>query len=270
MRIVLNADDFGGSPDTVEATIECFERGALTSATIMPNMPATERAVEFAVAHREFSFGVHLTLTGDGHERPLSSPEEIPGLVGADGRFLSTRVVRVRAVTRRLSVEEIGREVEAQIEHLRGRRILVSHVDSHRHLHKLAPFRAALRHVLPRLGIRRVRRVQDVWVRRPLLRPTYWWGPRWQRALADAFVTTDHFYMPSSSGDVDWEVPLLARVRRLPGRTLEVGIHPGTGEQWRAGEQRSLVEFARRAREAGYELVSWTAIGELDRRKTAP
>ena len=40
MRLVLNADDFGYSDDTVEATIECFACGALTSATIMPAMPA--------------------------------------------------------------------------------------------------------------------------------------------------------------------------------------------------------------------------------------
>jgi hypothetical protein len=52
-------------------------------------------------------------------------------------------------------------------------------------------------------------------------------------------------------------------VRCLPGRTLEVGVHPGTEEPWRAEEQRSLVEFARGAREEGYEFVSWTAIGEI-------
>ncbi len=269
MRIVLNADDFGGSAETVDATIACFEQGALTSATIMPNMPATDRAVEFARAHPEFSFGVHLTLTGDGNESPLSLPAEIPGLVGPGGRFLPTRAIRMRAVTGRLSVEEIAREIEAQIEHVRSRGIPVSHVDSHRHLHKLAPFRAALCRVLPRLGIRRVRGAQDIWLRRPVLRATYWWGPRWRRALAEAFVTTDHFYMPSSAGDVDWDGPLLARLQLLAGRTLEVGVHPGTEEDWRAGEQRSVAEFARRAREEGYDLVSWTAIGEIER-GTAP
>ena len=41
MRIIINADDFGMDEDTVRATIECLEAGALTGATIMPNMPAT-------------------------------------------------------------------------------------------------------------------------------------------------------------------------------------------------------------------------------------
>jgi predicted glycoside hydrolase/deacetylase ChbG (UPF0249 family) len=269
MRIVVNADDFGGSADTVEATIACFERGALTSATIMPNMPATDRAVEYARAHPEFSFGVHLTLTGDGRERPLSPPGEIAGLVGRGGALLPTRTVRVRAVTGRLSPEEIAREIEAQIEHVRGRGVPVSHVDSHRHVHKLAPFRTALSRALPRLGIRRVRSAQDVWLRSPLLQATYWWGPRWRRALAGKFVTTDHFYMPSSAGDTGWAEPLLEHVRRLPGRTLEVGVHPGTEEEWRADEQRSVAQFARRAREEGHELAAWTEIGDLGGGKTA-
>ena len=75
-------------------------------------------------------------------------------------------------------------------------------------------------------------------------------------------MTTDHFYMPSGAGDVDWDGPLLARIERLPGQTLEVGIHPGNDEQWRKSEQKSLLEFASRARDQGYELVGWTAIGK--------
>ena len=228
----------------------------------MPNMPATALAIEFARGHPEFSFGVHLTLTGDGREMPLSAPADIPGLLGQDGQLLRTRSVRMRAVAGRLSVDEIEREIGAQIRRVQALGIPVSHVDSHRHVHKLAPFRAALRRALPRLGIERVRAVQDVWLQLPVLRATYWWGPRWRRALAEAFVTTDHFYMPSGAGDVDWDGPLLARIERLPGQTLEVGIHPGNDEQWRKSEQKSLLKFASRARDQGYELVGWTTIGK--------
>ena len=48
VRIVVNADDFGASAETVAATIQCFEHGALTSATIMPTMPAADEALAFA------------------------------------------------------------------------------------------------------------------------------------------------------------------------------------------------------------------------------
>ncbi len=256
MRIVLHADDFGASPDTVRATIECFEQGALTSASIMPAMPATGEAVAFARAHPELDMGVHLTFVGDGDERPLSQPDEIPGLVDDRGRFLPTRSMRLRALAGRLPVDQIERELVAQVDAVREQGVEISHVDSHRHLHKLPSFREALVRALPPLGIRRVRAVQDVFLRKPLRSPTYWLGPRWQRGLTKAFSTTDHMYMPTSAGDEGWEQALAAIVRGLDGETLEVGVHPGYGD-WRDGERVSVLAFAAIARADGHEFVSW-------------
>ena len=219
MLIVVNADDFGGSEETVRATIECFEQGALTSATIMPNMPATDAAVEYARSRPDLSFGVHLTFVTDGLDQPLSDPAGLDRLLGPDGRFLPTGEVRRRALLRRIPVEQIAREAEAQLAFLRDRGVPVSHVDSHRHVHKFGPFREALASVLPRFGVRRVRNVQDVWLRRPLKSPTYWLGGVWRRQLTRRFVTTDHFYMPTSAHDTGWEDALLAR-RARPVRRL--------------------------------------------------
>jgi predicted glycoside hydrolase/deacetylase ChbG (UPF0249 family) len=255
MRIVLHADDFGASADTVRATIECFEQGALTSASIMPAMPATGEAVDYARAHPNLDVGVHLTFVGEGDERPLSPPEEIPGLVDESGRFLATRTIRLRALAHRLPVEQIAREMTTQISAVRDQGVEISHVDSHRHVHKLPSFREALARVLPAFGIERVRAVQDIYLRKPRKSPTYWLGGRWQKALAREFRTTKHMYMPTSAGDVAWELPLAEIARGLEG-TLEVGVHPGYGD-WRDGERTSVLAFAELARRDGHELVSW-------------
>lgn len=53
-KLIINADDFGFDAHTVEWTIKGFERGALTSATIMAGMPATDLAISFAKAHPQF------------------------------------------------------------------------------------------------------------------------------------------------------------------------------------------------------------------------
>ena len=66
--------------------------------------------------------------------------------------------------------------------------------------------------------------------------------------------------MPSSAHDVDWAEPLLERVARLDGATLEVGVHPGENEPWRIEEGASIVSFATQARERGHELVPWSRI----------
>jgi predicted glycoside hydrolase/deacetylase ChbG (UPF0249 family) len=260
MLVVVNADDFGSAPDTVRATIECFEAGALTSATIMPNMPATEAALEFARAHPELGFGVHLTFTGDGLEKPLSDPAAVPALVDADGCFLATGTMRRLALLRRLPVAQIERELEAQLEAVRSAGVPVSHVDSHRHLHKFAPFRAALDRMLPRFGIEHVRNVQDVYLRRPLGSPTFWLGSLWRRSLMRRFATTSHFYMPSSGGDTAWGEALLELAGGLGGGSLEVGVHPGYDDAWRDDERRSVLAFSASAGTHGHRLVGWQEI----------
>jgi predicted glycoside hydrolase/deacetylase ChbG (UPF0249 family) len=257
MLVVLNADDFGSSSDTVRATIDCFDAGVLTSATIMPGMPSTEEALAFARTRPDLSFGVHLTLTGDGTERPIAN--DVPELTRPDGTLLPTRTMRLRALAHRLPLDQLERELTAQIELVRQAGVPVSHVDSHRHLHKLGSVRTALARVLPRLGIRRVRNVQDVYLGRPLTSPTYWLGPLWRRQVMRVASTTTHFYMPTGTGDVEWDRGLLERVSALSG-SLEVGVHPGTVDEWRAAEARAVAAFAAGARERGHRLVPWTEI----------
>jgi predicted glycoside hydrolase/deacetylase ChbG (UPF0249 family) len=260
LRIVLNADDFGAAADTIEATIECFEAGALTSATFMPGAPFFERAISYARQRSGTSFGVHLTFVGDGTERPLSPPDRIPSLTSPDGLLLPTQVIRRRAMLGRIPIAEIAREIEAQLGFVRRHGIPITHVDSHRHVHKLGPFREALRQVLPRFGISRVRNVQDVWLARPVRSATYWFGAQWRRELMQAFVSTEHFYMPASRRETNWEQPLLERIQSLPGSVLEVGVHPGVDERWRRDERESVRRFAIAARERGHELIPWSAV----------
>jgi predicted glycoside hydrolase/deacetylase ChbG (UPF0249 family) len=259
MRIVLNADDFGHSADTVRTTIECFEQGLLTSATIMPKMPATDEALAYARSRPDLSFGVHLTLVGDGLEAPISRPDVVPDLVTQEGRFPATRQVRMRAMLRRLPGDQLERELALQIEAVLGAGVAVSHVDSHRHIHKFSGVTYALERVLSQFGLRRVRNVQDVYLRPPFGSPTFWVGRLWRRRLMRRFATTDHFYMPTSAADRDWH-RLCERLPALDGDTLEVGLHPGAADDWRRGETASLRPFVECATAAGHQLAGWAAI----------
>jgi predicted glycoside hydrolase/deacetylase ChbG (UPF0249 family) len=227
----------------------------------MVGMEQTAAAVAYAKAHPEHEFGLHLRLVADGDARPLAGADAVPALVDGDGRFLPTRTVRLLALRGRLPAEQLEREIAAQLDALVDAGIPVSHVDSHRHVHKLPPVAAALARTLPRYGITKVRSVQNVYLKRPLRTPTYWIGPLWQRRLTAVFETTAYMYMPASAHDVAWSAPLLARCERLNGGVLEVGVHPGyVSEAWRDEERRSVQEFAAQARAAGHELVSWRSL----------
>ncbi|MFO0827687.1 MAG: ChbG/HpnK family deacetylase [Phycisphaerales bacterium] len=257
MRLLINADDFGWDDETVDATIECFERGGLTSATIMASMPAAERACAYARAHPEFSFGVHLTFVGDGIERSLSQPGAIPDLADDRGVFLASQKTRLRALARRIDEAEIEREAIAQLDKVRGLGVPISHVDSHGHMHKFRPFRRTIARILPRYGIVRVRSVQDVYFRRPIKSPNYWLGPHWKREIARLFRTTEHLYLPRSACEADWVRQLAAL--RLDG-TLEVGLHPGRAEDWREEERVGAVALGAAARDAKIALVTWNDV----------
>jgi len=257
MKIITTADDFGYDSDTVAATSECLISGALTSATIMPKMPATEEAVEFALQHPQYSFGVHLTFVCDTVEAPVSPPERVPALLRSDGRFLPSQTVRKMALLGRLPVDQIKIEAAAQIDLLLAKGIRVSHVDSHGHLHKFAPFRRTLVDVMRERGLRRVRSVQDIYLKRPLMSPTYWMGLWWRKKIMASFATADHFYMCTSAQDQGWPEALLRRT--LTG-TIEVGVHPGYSEDWRKREHLAIQEFSRLARDGGHELVGWSEV----------
>jgi chitin disaccharide deacetylase len=259
MRMVLNADDFGSCDDTVQATIRCFEAGALTSATIMPKMPATAGAVAFAKAHSEFSFGVHLTFCSDGVEVCVSDPRNLPALARPDGHFLASNRVRLKALARGIPLSEIQQEISRQLARMADLGVTVSHVDSHGHLHKFPAFAEGLKQTLPRFGIRRVRNVQNVYLRAAFLSPTYWLGHVWRRKLEAAFTTTQHFYMPASTADLQWTGEILQRFRGpdFARQTLEIGVHPGWAEGWRKQEMEAIVLFAEEARAQGHELITW-------------
>jgi len=261
VRIIFNADDFGFSNDTVDATIEAFEAGLLTSATIMPAMPATDRACEFAERHPQFSFGVHLTLVGNGEERPVSSPGDIPSLVDGNGRLRPTNHLRARALVGAINETQVALELRAQIEKVRSLGVEPSHIDSHQHLHKYGSVLRVLGQELGSLGINRVRAVQDLYLKRPLLSPTRFLGERWSRDLSSRFASTDHFYMPATAGDEDWRA-LLPRLAGFSAQaTLEIGVHPGRSEDWRRAESEGLRAFVPTALADGHVTATWRDVG---------
>jgi hypothetical protein len=260
MRVIINADDFGYDPDTVSATINCFGCNTLTSASIMPNMPATTEALTFASRHSQFSFGVHLTYAANTTERPLCDPFTLPSLTTKTGYFLPAGRVRLAAICGRISLEEVERETTAQLALVHDYGIRISHVDSHCHLHKFGVFQRALCEVLGRFGIRRVRAVQNVYVRSPWRRPTFWFSSFSGKRLRRSFVTTDYMFMSRKHGDDGWWKGINDMLSSEGD--LEVGVHPGSIEHWRRQQARGAAEFATLCRQSGVPLITWN---EVDR-----
>lgn len=130
--LIVNADDFGLNKSATDGIIQSHLAGSVTSATLMVNAPASERAGALARQYPSLGVGLHFNLTWG---RPLSALSEVSALIDADGLFLSREVLARRLLTRRVPKQQIRHEFEAQMERLQHLGVRASHVDSHQHVH---------------------------------------------------------------------------------------------------------------------------------------
>ena len=154
--MIVNADDFGLDHSTNQGIALAFERGLISSTTVMPNQAGFDEAVELARDRRlEQHVGVHLVLTSG---TPLTEPiRRISRFCDADGSF---RVWLAEARAWRIAGREreaVLRELHAQVDRVRAAGLPVTHLDSHHHVHNEWGVAGCVIAVARAAGIARVR-----------------------------------------------------------------------------------------------------------------
>ena len=252
--LIVTADDFGLSADTVNATAECLLAGSVTSASIMANMPATGPAIEFATTHPQFSYGIHFTFVGDGTEKSLSPPDTVPNLVDSAGRFYSTIEILRRAFLGSVSIQEIATEARAQVDHLIRNGVRLQFANAHGNVHKYAPFHKALAPILREYAIEASRAAQNIWLKRPIHSPGRWLARSFTRPVAESFVTTRNVFIPTCMYD-RCNLDRLVSLSHLG--SLELGVHPGFDQSWRDLERWATGRLFRQLRELNHRPIGW-------------
>ena len=231
--IIINADDFGRHAEINRAVEEGLVHGCLRSATVMPGGAAFAGAIDIARRHEELGLGVHFTLV-DGH--PILPPEEIPSLVGSEGDFLPDHTALLKRYLKgSINLEEVRRELAAQLQKVEATGIPISHVDSHQHMHTLPGIIDIVLDLAARAGIRAVRTP-----RTPLVAGAF--GGLGQlvgrlglstlarlaacKAHRRGLLTPDNF-AGIVAGEAVSEGELLHLIAHLPQGTTEVMMHPG-------------------------------------------
>jgi len=150
--VIVNADDFGYSTTINRAIVTCFDRGLISSATIMANMPGFDEACALAKSRGLTNcIGVHLNLT---EGLPLTAAiQRNYALCDVSGRFRRHR----SRVLSRIDRDMIAAEVSAQIQRCRNAGLPLTHADSHQHVHTEPMVLMAIQPVLKRFGIRHLR-----------------------------------------------------------------------------------------------------------------
>lgn len=128
--VIFHVDDAGMSRDSNQGVFEATAQGVATSASIMMPCPWVPEMVAYAKTHPGLDAGLHLTLNAEWKSYrwgPLAGAAAVPGLVDEEGSLHRDPA----AVVRLASVEEVDREIRAQLERARRMGLSPTHLDTH-------------------------------------------------------------------------------------------------------------------------------------------
>lgn len=128
--LIINADDFGMCHSANEGTLLAFSQGGISSATVMTTCPWFLEAVEICKVNPGYDVGVHTVLTNEWKRYkwgPVLGWKEVPSLCTEMG-YMHESVPLVYLSAR---LEEVEKEVRAQIERAVVAGIDITHIDSH-------------------------------------------------------------------------------------------------------------------------------------------
>lgn len=128
--LILHADDLGVAHSENAASFDALDKGAINSASIMMPTPWVTEVARYAQAHPNADLGLHLVLNSEWETYRWGSVaprDQVPSLLDPDGTFPRT----TDTVARRAKLDEVERELRAQIDRAYAIGLKPTHVDSH-------------------------------------------------------------------------------------------------------------------------------------------
>lgn len=128
--LILHGDDVGVAHSVNVASMQGLDRGAINSASIMMPTPWVTEIAAYARSHPDADLGLHLTLTSEWDVYRwggVASRDQVPSLYAADGTFPNA----VAPVAANAKIDEVERELRAQVEYAMKLGIRPTHLDSH-------------------------------------------------------------------------------------------------------------------------------------------
>jgi chitin disaccharide deacetylase len=237
-RLIVNADDFGLHPAVNRAIIEGHASGCITSTSLMPGGGAYHEALAMAESCPGLGVGIHLTLVG---ERPVSDPARVPSLVDSEGRFCENYLqFLARFLLGKVALADIRCELAAQLDKVAADGIIVSHVDSHQHLHVFPGIIDIVLELAAERSIMTLRIPEEpliftggypFTVGRIIGRTGLSLLAGWARLKARrrGFDAPDSFFGMLAGGNMQEEY-FMNIINALPPGTSEIMVHPGNND----------------------------------------
>jgi chitin disaccharide deacetylase len=129
--IIVHADDVGVTHSVNAATVTALDSGLVNSASIMVPCPWFPEIADYAKAHQDVDFGLHLTLTAERvyyRWGPVAPRDKVPSLVDENGYFHHDW-----SPTTHIDPKDVEVELRAQIERALAMGVRPTHLDSHQY-----------------------------------------------------------------------------------------------------------------------------------------
>jgi chitin disaccharide deacetylase len=267
----VNADDFGIAPGVNRAILELHAAEVLTSATLMAQAPATEEAVNMALAMPTLGVGCHVVLV-DG--TPVSEGSRIRSLVDRKTGLLHPTLGSFlkRLFTARISSAEVEAEATAQIALLQSYGLRLTHIDTHKHVHMFPKILRPVLRAARAAGIHAIRNpFEPVWslnvttdapeLRRAEIIFLRRYESKFRQIVAEeGFVTTEGAIGVLATGTVNIAT-VNTLITAMPEGTYEFVSHPGYRDDQLARVKTRLLESREIERNA---LMAIKDYGGLD------
>jgi len=137
IKLVVRADDIGSCHASNLACIQCFQEGIVRSVEVQVPCPWFNEAVKLLRENPACDVGVHLTLTSEWENYKWGPLTQAPSLVDAQGNFYPQTAQRrdfppgTGFLESGWKIDEVERELRAQIELAKKLIPQVSHLSSH-------------------------------------------------------------------------------------------------------------------------------------------
>ena len=280
-KVIINADDYGIIPPVTRGILTAWDAGAITSTTVVGNACSAEDLR--TLGHSGLPCGLHLDFV---EGRPLTGKVGLEAILAGDGVFAGMYRLAWAVIRKRVGVERLRQEMQAQADVLLDAGLTVGHIDSHWHMHHLPVISEAVVQVAQRVGAGAVRVSREPLAFAPaMLKPTA------KKALMLPFVATaarkfrrhglgvPQAFFGISLLDLKDPATLLKRtLSRLPDGVTEIAVHiseedPTIHDTWYRlwpGTLQALLQMnvPRRLADSGIEATSfadeWGARNQCD------
>lgn len=128
--VIFHVDDAGMSYESNIGTINAFDKGIASSASVMMPCGWVPHFFDYLKKKPNLDVGVHLTLTSEWKNyrwHPLVGREKAPGLYDEQGNFWPS----VEQTVAHASADEVEAEIRAQLAQYRAFGLQPTHMDSH-------------------------------------------------------------------------------------------------------------------------------------------